>query len=556
MSREIVNSVLLLWGSLFCAVSSLYFWITKNYRTEKRGWIYRMQVSTSVLLFCDAMTNLFRGRPDLLGFWMVRISNFFNFFLVELTLLFFHYYICAMLLTPEENAALKRVKVVRAICCVGLALVIVSQFTGLYYTFDASNVYHRTAGYPISMIVPMVAMALDGSLLLQYRARISRGMFLATGSYLVLLLAISIQIVHYGLALVDLAIGAAMVLMFLVSIKEQNEEMLRLETSRAHLAEKLDIATVLNRCVEKLSGGGHDLDKATHDLLGVINDYFCADRSYVYELNAANGIAVNTHEFVRDGVSAEKDNLQKVPVEIIASWLEAFERDGIYFMEDVGQVKGTELYAMMQQQNVQRLLAVPLRRETRIIGFLGVDNPREHSHDPTLLSSIQFFVTNSLEQKKVQEKLYRLSYRDTLTGLDNRNRYMELLEAGKENALKQVGGIYMDLNGLKRCNDCFGHAAGDALICRAADALNDVFPGEACRIGGDEFVVICCPVTQEKFEQQVEALRAALVRHQVDAAIGSFWQSLVEDLPAFLREADDRMYREKERQKRAARPSV
>ena len=78
----------------------------------------------------------------------------------------------------------------------------------------------------------------------------------------------------------------------------------------------------------------------------------------------------------------------------------------------------------------------------------------------------------------------------TLTGLDNRNRYMELLEAGKENALKQVGGIYMDLNGLKRCNDCFGHAAGDALICRAADALNDVFPGEACRIGGDEFVVI------------------------------------------------------------------
>ena len=56
----------------------------------------------------------------------------------------------------------------------------------------------------------------------------------------------------------------------------------------------------------------------------------------------------------------------------------------------------------------------------------------------------------------------------------------------------------MDLNGLKRCNDCFGYAAGDALICRAADALNDVFP----------------------------------------------------------READDRMYREKERQKRAARPSV
>ena len=81
-------------------------------------------------------------------------------------------------------------------------------------------------------------------------------------------------------------------------------------------------------------------------------------------------------------------------------------------------------------------------------------------------------------------------------------------------------------------------------------------PVKPAASAGTSSVVICCPVTQEKFEQQVEALRAALVRHQVDAAIGSFWQSLVEDLPAFLREADDRMYREKERQKRAARPSV
>lgn len=557
MSREIVNSVLLLWGSLFCAVSSLYFWITKYYRTEKRDWIYRMQVSTSVLLFWDAMTNLFRGRPDLLGFWMVRISNFLNFFLVELTLLFFHYYICAMLLTPEENAALKRVKVVRAVCGVGLALVVVSQFTGLYYTFDASNVYHRSAGYPISMIVPMVAMALDGSLLLQYRARISRGMFLATGSYLVLpLLAISIQIVHYGLALVDLAIGVAMVLMFLVSIKEQNEAMLRLETSRAQIAEKLEIATVLNRCVEKLSTGGRDLDKATNELLGVISDYFAADRSYIFELDRERNVIVNTHEAVREGVSEEKDNLQEVPLEAVAEWIEAFEREGVYFLPDLEQKKGQLIYDVLAPQNIHTLLAVPLLRDHVVIGILGVDNPTEHVEDATLLSSIQFFVTNSLEQKKTQERLYKLCYIDMLTGLFNRNRYMEDLSGWGKAALTEIGGIYMDLNGLKHCNDRFGHEAGDALIRRTADALNEVFPGEGYRIGGDEFVVLRCPIGQEDFADKVHQLREALVRHGVDAAIGSFWQPLVEDLPAFLREADDRMYREKERQKRSARPSV
>lgn len=548
MRYEIVNSILLLWGSLFCGLAGLSFWIKKSYKTEKKKWMHRMQFSASALLLCDGMAYLFEGRPGRLGCWMVHVSNFGVFFLVELTLLLFHRYICATLLTPEEKRTLMRVKLVRAICWVGLALVVVSQFTGLYYTFDAANVYHRAVGYPISMCLPMLAMLLDASLLMQYETRISSLMLLAMGSYFVLpLIAASIQAVHYGWALIDMAIGISMVLMFLVAAKEQNEELLQLETSRAQLAEKLEIATVLNRCVEKLSGGGHDLDKATHELLGVINDYFCADRSYVFELDPARDVVVNTHEFVRDGVSAEKDNLREVPMEVISSWMEAFERDGIYFMENVEQVKGAEQYNELKRQSVQSLLAVPLQREKHIIGFLGVDNPRAHSQDPTLLSSIQFFVTNSLEQKKVQEKLYRLSYQDTLTGLDNRNRYMELLEAGKGLTLEQAGGIYMDLNGLKHCNDRLGHAAGDALICRAADALNEVFPGEACRIGGDEFVVICCPVTQERFEQQVADLRAALVRRDVDAAVGSVWEPVVEDLDAFLREADDRMYREKEK---------
>ena len=548
MRYEIVNSILLLWGSLFCGVAGLSFWIKKSYKTEKKKWMHRMQFSASALLLCDGMAYLFEGRPGRLGCWMVHASNFGVFFLVELTLLLFHRYICATLLTPEEKRNLKRVQIVRAICWVGLALVVVSQFTGLYYTFDAANVYHRAVGYPISMCLPMLAMLLDASLLMQYETRISSLMLLAMGSYFVLpLIAASIQAVHYGWALIDMAIGISMVLMFLVAAKEQNEELLQLETSRAQLAEKLEIATVLNRCVEKLSGGGHDLNKATHELLGVINDYFCADRSYVFELDPARDVVVNTHEFVRDGVSAEKDNLREVPVEGISSWMEAFARDGIYFMENVEQMKGAEQYKELKRQSIQSLLAVPLQRGEHIIGFLGVDNPRAHSQDPTLLSSIQFFVTNSLEQKKVQEKLYRLSYQDTLTGLDNRNRYMELLEAGKGIVLEQAGGIYMDLNGLKHCNDRLGHAAGDALICRAADALNEVFPGEACRIGGDEFVAICCPVSQERFEQQVADLRAALARRDVDAAVGSVWEPVVEDLDAFLREADDRMYREKEK---------
>lgn len=93
-------------------------------------------------------------------------------------------------------------------------------------------------------------------------------------------------------------------------------------------------------------------------------------------------------------------------------------------------------YDMLQEQQVDRLLAVPLKKKNKIIGFLGVDNPRNHYDDPTLLSSIQYFIINSIERKEKQHQLEDLSYRDMLTGLsmeDNEliEKYLNFLAAAK-----------------------------------------------------------------------------------------------------------------------------
>lgn len=497
--KEMFNCVLLLWGSMFCAVAALDFLAAKNYEKEKRKWMIWMQLSSAGMLLSDALAIMFDGQPGLLGWWMVRGTNFVLFALTDTTMLLFTRYLCVCLLSPEETAHLRRVWVARIVGWLGVGLVVLNQFTGLYYTFDAANVYHRNGFYWISLGIPVVCMAANASLLLQYQHRVSPRQAMAISSYIVLpLVGASIQAVHYGWSLISLTVGVSMILMFLVATMEQNEQLRKLETSRAQIAEKLEIATVLNRCVEKLSSGGQDLDKATNELLGVINDYFQADRSYICELNAA-GQVVNTHEFVQHAAA------------------EAMEP-----------------------------LKVPFHNAQGSNGFLGVDNPRAHAEDPTLLASIRFFITNSLEQKRVQEKLRHLSYTDALTGLANRNRYIEVTDHRTGQPLEQVGGIYMDLNGLKHCNDSFGHEAGDALICRAADALNEVFPGQAYRIGGDEFVVLLTEIPQAEFAARVEQLRAALVHHEVSAAVGSVWRESVADLPAFLREADDRMYQEKE----------
>ena len=83
-------------------------------------------------------------------------------------------------------------------------------------------------------------------------------------------------------------------------------------------------------------------------------------------------------------------------------------------------------------------------------------------------------------------KAERDSLRDPLTGLQN----LRALDRsrGKYRRLG-VTVVYLDVNDLKRRNDTQGHAAGDDALRRVAEILRHL-PGDAYRVGGDEFLII------------------------------------------------------------------
>ena len=546
--QERIMNVALLWGGCFCLTAAFCLSMGNDHNREKRNWMLWMELSAAALLCCDAAAWFVQGTPGEASHLIMVATNFVVYAGLYLVLFLFNHYVGCYLREDGRLCAPKRSRTVDITCAVGIGLVFVSQFSPLLYYIDAQNIYHRSDAFPLSMVLLLIGMGTETTMMAQFYQKLTMGRRIAMFGCVVLPLSVAAcQVFQDDISLISLSVGASMILLFVVATSAQNRELAVSERTKEQIRQRLEIATVLNSCVGKLNSDT-DIDVGINNLLATVNGYFQADRTYVFEIDPDRDVLINTFEYIcGQEVSAQMDNLQEVPVSVIKVWMQNFRQGRSYYMSDLEQERGQPSYEMLKAQQVWRLLAVPLMKGGAMVGFLGVDNPRAHYDDATLLASIQFFVTNSLDRKKQQAYLEKLSYRDMLTGLYNRNRYIERLEAYKQVQDQQIGAIYIDLNGLKKVNDEQGHRAGDELIVRAAGTIAGIFAEDAYRVGGDEFVVILLDVSREDFARKTEQLRRQMQENSVDASIGGVWQASTENLENLLRRADENMYREKKR---------
>lgn len=112
----------------------------------------------------------------------------------------------------------------------------------------------------------------------------------------------------------------------------------------------------------------------------------------------------------------------------------------------------------------------------------------------TLLFGLVLTMTEHIQYKTEMLVYQRLAKEDNLTGIANRLAFEEKVSEiqGRAETYRDVALIFMDVNGLKKVNDRFGHNAGDELIVAAARCIDNAFAGKgSCyRIGGDEFCVL------------------------------------------------------------------
>jgi diguanylate cyclase (GGDEF)-like protein/PAS domain S-box-containing protein len=163
--------------------------------------------------------------------------------------------------------------------------------------------------------------------------------------------------------------------------------------------------------------------------------------------------------------------------------------------------------------------------------------------------------------KEHERQLEHLAHFDALTNLPNRVLLADRLQQAMAQAQRRgqlLAVAYLDLDGFKTINDDHGHAAGDLLLVRLAEAMRHTLrEGDTlARLGGDEFVVVMADLRDANdCASSLTRLLAAAAQPmtldeqvlQVSASLGVtfFPQAESVDADQLMRQADQAMYQAK-----------
>jgi diguanylate cyclase (GGDEF)-like protein len=206
---------------------------------------------------------------------------------------------------------------------------------------------------------------------------------------------------------------------------------------------------------------------------------------------------------------------------------------------------------------------VLIRAKGQPYGVLGIQTGtvREFSpEDVSFMQAIANVLANAIERRTSEDRTRHEALHDPLTGLPNRNLFLDRLEHALAQASRHeasVAVLFLDLDQFKLVNDGLGHAAGDELLASVAPRLEQALrPGDTvARFGGDEFAILVEDISNERDATRVaERIAETLTRpfilrrreHFVSASIGISIGSGHEEPGALIRDADAAMYRAKE----------
>jgi diguanylate cyclase (GGDEF)-like protein/PAS domain S-box-containing protein len=186
---------------------------------------------------------------------------------------------------------------------------------------------------------------------------------------------------------------------------------------------------------------------------------------------------------------------------------------------------------------------------------------RAHYDTNGILIRADGIIRDITEQKIAQEQLIYEALHDALTGLSNRNLFLERVENALQRSNRhpesRFAVLFIDLDRFKAINDSLGHQVGDQLICATARRLESIVrtTDTIARLGGDEFVILLEPIVDINDAIRIADRISVQLRSPLNldgrdvftsASIGiALSQSNYNHAFELLRDADIAMYRAK-----------
>ena len=185
----------------------------------------------------------------------------------------------------------------------------------------------------------------------------------------------------------------------------------------------------------------------------------------------------------------------------------------------------------------------------------------EVDQDPTVdpFAEIERLRETIAELEERVRQLHALAHQDVLLPVPNRRGFMRELEsliARVSRYGESAAMLFVDIDGLKRINDSFGHRAGDEALIQVAGVLSHGVRKSDCvaRLGGDEFGILLAHATEETALETAARLTALIHEHEshcdgirlpLGVAIGTTAIAANDTPESVIGRADRAMYREK-----------
>lgn len=245
---------LLVLGGTICVLMFLFSSIVRYQSTKRKKALLHLELVTSLLLFSDFFAYKYQNDVSTLGYWIIHISNFLLFFLIYVELLGLNMYLRTFVYETKKGGS-KRLKLINIAAYAGIIGILINFFTGHVYFIDAENVYHRGPLFYVSFVAPLVIYMVILSVVIQYRKIFPKLIFVSLLTFAVLPLTSSIlQSFMYGLSLMNLSIGLCAIILFGLSLIDQNFFLMQIAVREK--ASGLPNSYGFITAVEKIKEGG------------------------------------------------------------------------------------------------------------------------------------------------------------------------------------------------------------------------------------------------------------------------------------------------------------